>query len=289
MTATPAPDTPPGTMMTDEEYGALRASAALWAGTSVLITDERGRVLIQRVDYRTMCLLPGGAVDENESPAQSAARELREELGVTTTVDRGLAMDWVSADSLNAPAGVRFPGELLHVFDGGVWDDDRIGEITAVEFVEPARLPELLAPADARRALSALRARINSADTALLENGQPIVPGVLDRLGVLRTARPAYRYPWHPGPVPHDLTVTQVWGWLFAPDGRVLVLLEPDTAVVILPGGTPKKQDHDDPVATLRRETEEEAAARIINPLLLGHITDPAVRRGYLRGFIHES
>ncbi|MFE6272324.1 hypothetical protein ACFVQ9_26425 [Streptomyces goshikiensis] len=53
MTTTPSPDDPPGTSMTDAEFGALRASAALWAGTSVLITDERGRALIQRVAYRT--------------------------------------------------------------------------------------------------------------------------------------------------------------------------------------------------------------------------------------------
>lgn len=87
MTATPAPGAPPSTMMTDEEYGALRTSAAVWAGTSVLITDRRGRVLIQHVDYHTTCLLPGGAIDPNEAPARGAARELREELGVTTTVD----------------------------------------------------------------------------------------------------------------------------------------------------------------------------------------------------------
>lgn len=31
MTATPSPDAPPSTTMTDEKYGALRASAALWA------------------------------------------------------------------------------------------------------------------------------------------------------------------------------------------------------------------------------------------------------------------
>src|SRR5690606_13945419 len=101
MTVTPSPDTPPSTTMTDEEYGALRAAAALWVGTSVLITDERGRILVQHVDYRTTCLLPGGGVDENEPPAQGAGREVREELGVTTTVDRGLAVDWVSADSLD--------------------------------------------------------------------------------------------------------------------------------------------------------------------------------------------
>ncbi|MFH8610576.1 NUDIX domain-containing protein [Streptomyces sp. NPDC018029] len=115
--------------MTNEEYGALRASAALWTGTSVLITDQRGRVLIQQVDYRTTCLLPDRAVDANESPAQGTARELLEELGVTMTVDRGLAVDWVSADSLNAPASMRFPGEILHVYDGGTWDNEQITAI----------------------------------------------------------------------------------------------------------------------------------------------------------------
>ncbi|MGA5442322.1 NUDIX domain-containing protein [Streptomyces griseoincarnatus] len=290
MTTTSVPGELPGSRMSDEAYGALRASAALWAGTSVLITNQLGQVLVQHVDYRDTCLLPGGAIDKSESPAQAATRELVEELGITTTVDRCLAVDWVSPDSISAPTAMRFPGEILHVFDGGTWDDAQIGdirlppsEITAIDFVEPAQLPDLLSPPDARRALSALRGRINAAGTVLLENGLPLAPTVLDRLGVLQTARPAYRYPWHPGPAPHDLTVTQVWAWLFAPDGRVLVLLEPDTGVAILPGGTPEEQDQDDPVATLRREAEEEAAARFGNPLLLGHVTDPAVRRGYLR------
>ncbi|MFF5900905.1 hypothetical protein ACFY8O_34015 [Streptomyces argenteolus] len=78
---------------------------------------------------------------------------------------------------------MRFPGKILHVFDGGTWDDDRIGEIrlppseiTAIDFVEPAQLPDLLSPPDARRALSAVRARINSAGTTLLENSHPLPP-----------------------------------------------------------------------------------------------------------------
>ncbi|WP_329307594.1 NUDIX hydrolase [Streptomyces sp. NBC_01260] len=290
MTTPSAPDELPGPSMTDEEYGALRASAALWAGTSVLITNKFGHVLIQYVDYRATCLLPGGAVDEGESPAHGAARELMEELGVTAVVDQGLAVDWVSADSADAPAPMRFPGEILHVFDGGIWDDDRIAgirlppsEITGIDFVEPSRLPDLLSPADARRALSALRARINAAGPVLLENGLPIAPTVLDRLAVLRTARPTYRYPWHDGAAPQGLTVNQVWAWLFAPDGRVLVLLEPDTGVATLPGGTPEEQDQGDLVSTLRREVDEEAAARLGAPLLLGHVTDPPAQRGYLR------
>ncbi|WND40753.1 NUDIX domain-containing protein (plasmid) [Streptomyces sp. BB1-1-1] len=282
MTVTPSPDTPPSTMMTDEEYGVLRAAAALWAGTSVVITDERGRILVQRVDYRTTCLLPGGAVDKNEPPAPGAARELREELGVTMTVDRGLAVDWVSADSLNAPASMRFPGEILHVYDGGTWDIEQIAamqlpdrEITSVEFVEPARLPDLMSPGDARRALSALRARINAAGPVLLENGLPIAPTVLDRAGALRTARARHHLPFHAGPAPEQLSVVQVWGWLLGPDGRALVLLEPDTGAALLPGGAPELLDRGDPLATLRREVREEASAEFGAPLFLGHLCDP--------------
>jgi hypothetical protein len=72
--------------MTNEAYGKLRALAAVWVGTSVLITNRRGRVLLQRVCYRPTRLPPEGAVDVGESPAQGAARELEEELGVTATV-----------------------------------------------------------------------------------------------------------------------------------------------------------------------------------------------------------
>lgn len=58
----------PGTRLSDEAYGALRPSAALWAGTSVLITNRHGQVLVQYVDCRDTCLLPGGAIDKGESP-----------------------------------------------------------------------------------------------------------------------------------------------------------------------------------------------------------------------------
>ncbi|MEU2588996.1 hypothetical protein ABZ612_40615 [Streptomyces avermitilis] len=68
MTTTSVPGELPGTAMTDEAYGALRASAALWVGTSVLITNPFGQVLVQHVDYRDTCLLAGGAVDKKRVP-----------------------------------------------------------------------------------------------------------------------------------------------------------------------------------------------------------------------------
>ncbi|MEU1232345.1 NUDIX hydrolase [Streptomyces sp. NPDC005828] len=279
---TRAEDQPPAAEMTDEEYGALRASAALWAGTSVLITNEQGKVLVQKVGYRPFRLLPGGAVDKGETAAQAASRELKEELDVTATIRRGLAVDWVSADAVQAPEEMRFPGEILHVFDGGVWSEDQIAairlpadEIQAVEFAEPADLPVLMSPGDARRALSALRARIDGAGVVLLEDGVPLSPSVLDRVGVLRTGRARHHFPFHPRTVPDDLTVRQSWAWAFAPDGRVLVLLEPDTGAACLPGGTPEPEDDGDPEATLVRETREEAAAELTGAVYLGYLSDP--------------
>ncbi|MEU9700226.1 NUDIX hydrolase [Streptomyces sp. NPDC047981] len=282
MTTTSAPDERASVAMRDEAYGALRASAALWAGTSVLITNQRGQILLQRVTYRPTRLLPGGAVDPGESPAKGAARELEEELGVTAAVTRGLAVDWVSPAGRTTPPAMKFPGELLHVFDGGIWDDDQItairprpGEIDGIEFVEPADLPTLMAQDDARRALSALRARINGSGPVILEDGAPIAPTVLDRVGVLRTARARHHFPFHPGPVPDGPTVRQSWAWAFAPDGRVLVLLEPDTGAACLPGGTPEPADHADHEATLIREAREEAAAELAGIRYLGYLSDP--------------
>lgn len=257
---------------------------------SVLITNEAGDVLVQEVDYRSTRLLPGGGVDPGESPTAAASRELMEELGVEEAVDQALAVDWVAPDAAPTPAAMRFPGELLTVFDGGTWEDGRIAEIrlppseiTAISFVTPARLPDLLSPTDARRALSALRARINGAGTALLENGRPIAPTVLDRLRVLSTAPPAYHYSWHPGEAPPGHDIAQVWAWAFAPDGRILVLLDPETSTAVLPGGKPESRDQGDPASTLRRESDEEAAAQLGTPLLIGHVADPSRPRVCLR------
>ncbi|MGW3499046.1 NUDIX hydrolase [Streptomyces sp. NPDC001020] len=272
-------DNLPSSSLTDEEYGALRASASLWAGTSVLATDTCGRVLVQKVDYRPQRLLPGGAVDPGEAPSRAASRELQEELGVTMTIDRGLAVDWVPPTTPGLSPALRFPGELLFVYDGGTWDTAQIdtirlpeGEVIGVDFVEPADLPDLMSPGDARRALAALRARTNGAGTVLLEDGHPLAPTLLDHVHAFSRQRATHHWPWHPEPVPAGTPVRQCWGWLFTPDGRVLVLLDPSHGASCLPGGTPEPQDQGDPAATLIREAVEEAAVQISTPVFLGHL-----------------
>lgn len=67
------------------------------------------------------------------------------------------------------------------------------------------------------------------------------------------------------------------------PRGFRAFTLQFPTNPLASPGGKPEAQDQGDPASTLLREADEEAAARLGTPLLLGHVTDPAKSRAYLR------
>ncbi|WKU42832.1 NUDIX domain-containing protein [Streptomyces sp. VNUA116] len=268
--------------MTDAQYVAGRSR--VWLGAAVLFTDNRGRVILEDVDYRPVCMLPGGAVDAGETPSLAVAREVHEELGLTRRFVHALAVDWVPPGTPGYPRG--FPGQIIYVFDGGTLTAADLSqvrlpgrEVTGIRCVEPALLPRHMAPSDARRALAALRARINGTGPAILEDGRPLAPTRLDDLQILRTPRKPQLWPWHAGPVPAGLPVQQAWGWLFAKDGRVLVLIGQDTGSACLPGGTVEAADHGAPARTLRREAWEEARVHISDPLYLGYHPDDSGSR----------
>ncbi|MFD9129892.1 hypothetical protein [Kitasatospora sp. NPDC059571] len=97
---------------------------------------------------------------------------------------------------------------------------------------------------------------------------------IAELLGRVRR-RPIAGWPWRPGePVPDGLPVKQSWGWLFAPDGRVLTLVNPKDGIVSLPGGSLEAEDAGDPGAALAREAAEEAQAVIGRPFYLGYLYD---------------
>lgn len=91
--------------------------------------------------------------------------------------------------------------------------------------------------------------------------------------GVQEWLRIGGPWTWHPDEaVPDDLPVGQSWGWLFAPDGRALVLAAPDGGLN-MPGGTVEPEDAD-ALATLRREASEEAGAVLAGTAHVGYLHD---------------
>lgn len=75
------------------------------------------------------------------------------------------------------------------------------------------------------------------------------------------------KFSWHTDPVPEHLPVRQVYGFLFAPDGRLLIRV--DGTKHSLPGGRPEPGEsaYTD---ILRRETFEEVTLDIEEPHYLG-------------------
>lgn len=110
--------------LSEEEY--YRTLPRKQVGAGVLLFNSNRELLIVKPDYRDCWLIPGGTVDENESPAACALRETQEEIGITLS-------------EVNL-AGVRFapakgikPDALLFLFDGGVLTDAQISSIRLQE------------------------------------------------------------------------------------------------------------------------------------------------------------
>lgn len=75
------------------------------------------------------------------------------------------------------------------------------------------------------------------------------------------------KFTWHTSAVPETLPVRQVYGFLFVPDGRLLLRL--DGRKHSLPGGRPEPGE-ERYVDILRRETLEEVTVEIDEPHYLG-------------------
>ncbi|MER5549762.1 NUDIX domain-containing protein [Streptomyces sp. NPDC002589] len=265
--------------MSDADYS--RSRHAVWMSAAALFTDPLGRVLLVQPAYRDQWLLPGGAAEHGESPAQACAREVREELGLTRPPGRLLAVHWLPPDHPDINAGMAMPGEVRYILDGGTLTEEEIAalhlpanELLGFEFVDSTRTEERMIPVDGQIVLAALRARL-SGTTAHLEGGRHVgeMPP-LDRHQVYVRPRAGRTWPWHPEPVPAHLQVKQAWGWLFTPDGRVVLVVDPAKRLPTLPGGTVEATDTS-PEEALRREVMEEAQVTLGDDIVrLGWVYD---------------
>jgi 8-oxo-dGTP diphosphatase len=143
-------------MLPREDYLKSLARKRNAAGL-ILLVD--GKILIVKPNYKDVWLLPGGVVDELESPLAAARRECREELGFDPVIDRLLLVDYRCEDS--ATDGWH---EALHfVFLVQLPSDFRPeqiaipnNELDEWKLVTPADSATYLSPHSARRVIAAL-------------------------------------------------------------------------------------------------------------------------------------
>ena len=123
-------------------------------GAGVLIRDEQGRVLLVEPTYKQSWEIPGGAVEADESPRATCAREVEEELGLTRAVGRLLCMEWQGPEPDRSES-------LMFIYDGGVLSDASTirlpsNELALFRFVAPDEMDALMVARLARRIRAAL-------------------------------------------------------------------------------------------------------------------------------------
>jgi ADP-ribose pyrophosphatase YjhB (NUDIX family) len=157
--------------MDRSEFLAGKATPLMAAGA--LFFDEAGHVLLVEPTYKDYLDIPGGYVEQGESPLQACVRELREELDIIPAIGRLLAMDWAPSDAEG--------DKILYLFDGGVLDQATLnrvvfkdGEIRAIAFHPFSEIAKLTIPRLARRIEQAAQAR-QRGETVYLEHGG--IPG----------------------------------------------------------------------------------------------------------------
>ncbi|MGH7918449.1 MAG: NUDIX hydrolase [Candidatus Dormibacteraceae bacterium] len=121
-----------------------RCGFVLWrdpkVATAALVTDPGGRLLLARratqPGYGSWCL-PGGFVNDDEHPAEGAARECREEIGCQVLVDRLVGVYHVPKEDASSMVVIGYAGRL----QGG--EPHPGPEMLEVASFAPDRVPEL--------------------------------------------------------------------------------------------------------------------------------------------------
>ena len=90
--------------------------------SSALFLNEEGKILIVKPTYRRDWLLPGGVVEEYESPHEACAREIREELSLDILLGRLLCVEYLSQEREQTEC-VQFS------FSGGMLSETQIKDI----------------------------------------------------------------------------------------------------------------------------------------------------------------
>ncbi|REF00224.1 NUDIX domain-containing protein [Thermomonospora umbrina] len=137
---------------------------------AALLLDDLGRVLLVKPTYKEGWFLPGGVIEQGESPLAACVRECEEELGFVPRLDGLACVDW-------GPPREGVDAVNVFVFGGSVTPDEIAGirlpadELSEHVLVAPEKIPELAAPHIARRMEPSLRG-IAEGRAVYLEDGR---------------------------------------------------------------------------------------------------------------------
>ena len=139
------------------------------ASAGALIYDADGRLLILKPTYKKGWTIPGGQIDDGESPWDACRRETREECGLVLERARLICVDY-RTPGRKRPGGVRF------VFDCGALSSSEL-DVLAID--DPEIEDHRFAPLDEALLLLSgpLRRRVSESagreHCIYLEDGRP--------------------------------------------------------------------------------------------------------------------
>jgi 8-oxo-dGTP diphosphatase len=151
--------TPAGDQTADDGEAAWFAQlSTVVVAAAALFTNQAGRVLLVKPNYRDHWSLAGGILEHGEPPHVGCRREVFEEIGLDIEPGPLLVIGWLAPDDVRTKPIVHF------VFDGGVLADDppirlQSSELDDYGFVEADDLDRYLPPFISARVAAALRGR----------------------------------------------------------------------------------------------------------------------------------
>lgn len=131
------------------------------AGAGAIVFDDQGRVLLHRRADNGQWVVPGGAIEKDETAAAAAIREAKEETGYDVRARRLVGVYSDPADTT-----VRYPDGNVQVWLVVMFECELIGgapalsdETLDVRWFAPAKLPKGLRQSHVIRIRDALRNR----------------------------------------------------------------------------------------------------------------------------------
>lgn len=161
-----------GHPLSPEDYYTSRPP--VFVGAAVLLADDAGGLLLVKPTYEARWVVPRGAMEDGETPRQTATREVREQLGLDRPPGGLLCVDFVPPREGRPRAGI------MYLFDGGTLSGAHHkaivlphDELSAWRFVCASELDNYIGGLLLRRVTAGLEAQ-QTGRPVELENGYPV-------------------------------------------------------------------------------------------------------------------